>query len=217
MIENAAFVDNGNLKRGQLRVSLRAIGRAWGWNEQKVRRWLESGAQAAQIRYETDAHGATITICNYDKYQTTKSGADAQPTHIRSGTDAQYKEKEKEDEDSPSGESPPVSPKRGSLNVGRRKKHRLPPDWEPDEQDRQYARTCGFDPDWLLVEFRDYWTDPDIRNALHSDWSRVWQRRCRDLYARKGSNGIARSRQDVGRDQGVVAVARKLIAETPDD
>lgn len=57
------------LARGQMLHSNRYLGKAWNWNDAKVRRFLGALQADAMIVSVTDAHSTLITICNYDLYQ----------------------------------------------------------------------------------------------------------------------------------------------------
>ncbi len=65
------------LKRGQLSHSTRFMGKAWGWSEARVRRFLTRLKIDAMIDAETDAGRYLITICNYEKYQVSTAPGDA--------------------------------------------------------------------------------------------------------------------------------------------
>jgi hypothetical protein len=88
MIENARWQNGGvaiggktvQLQRGQMSHSLRYMARAWGWEEPKVRRFLNRLSQDNMIQQKTDAHQTVITICNYDIYQHHESVSDAAAT-----------------------------------------------------------------------------------------------------------------------------------------
>ena len=77
LIEKAVFKDTvieivGNpitLKRGQLSYSLHYLEAAWGWDVNKVRRFIKKLKKWQMIDTETDRGQHVITICNYNKYQ----------------------------------------------------------------------------------------------------------------------------------------------------
>jgi hypothetical protein len=129
LIEEAAWRDRRTsvagktvlVGRGQLTHSLRFMGRAWGWSEPSVRRFLarleddgmivcgkSSDSRPSDDRSKTDAHSDArrdagqllITICNYDVYQApvaepdagTDAPSDAQATQERRRSDADEKE-----------------------------------------------------------------------------------------------------------------------------
>lgn len=58
------------IERGQLHTSLRALGTVFGWGKNKVNRFLGRLADHAMIGTASDPNGLTVTICNYEKYQT---------------------------------------------------------------------------------------------------------------------------------------------------
>ncbi len=61
------------LQRSQLIASFRYLARAWGWDKERVRRFLKVRRERDDIRRENTTPGETggslITICNYEKYQ----------------------------------------------------------------------------------------------------------------------------------------------------
>ena len=65
------------LKRGQLSHSTRFMARAWGWSEARVRRFVTRLKIDAMIDADSDAGQLVITLCNYDRYQTTPGETDA--------------------------------------------------------------------------------------------------------------------------------------------
>jgi hypothetical protein len=77
LIEHAAFADRPyrigsivvNLTRGQIAASTRYMGKAWEWDEKKVRRFLVRLKTASMIAAETAAGVTVITLCNYNIYQ----------------------------------------------------------------------------------------------------------------------------------------------------
>lgn len=85
-----------SLNRGQLSHSLRFMAKAWKWDEAKVRRFLTSLSKSEIIDASTDAGQTVITICNYDKYQSSEdepdAPTDAATTQQRRGGDAKNKE-----------------------------------------------------------------------------------------------------------------------------
>jgi len=98
LIQNAAFADGDGLARGQLRVSMRFMAKAWKWQEPKVRRFILATQQRRMIVCVTDAGKSLITICNYERYQCQHSVADARPDMEPTGTRRESKEERKNQE-----------------------------------------------------------------------------------------------------------------------
>lgn len=59
--------------------------------------------------------------------------------------------------------------------VGRR----LPDDWSPSLDDRQFASDLGLDPEIVKASFKDYWTAAAGANARKLDWAAAWRNWCR--------------------------------------
>jgi hypothetical protein len=57
------------VKRGQLSVSIRHLGEAWGWSKSSTDRFLTRLKTETMIETESGTGRLLITICNYDKYQ----------------------------------------------------------------------------------------------------------------------------------------------------
>ena len=77
-----------------------------------------------------------------------------------------------------------------SLRSGKRAT-RLPSDWQPDLEDRQFAREMGFNPDDVAARFRDYWHAKAGQPGTKLDWSATWRNWCRSDYQRGPLNGVA--------------------------
>jgi hypothetical protein len=61
-----------SVQRGQLHVSLRALGTAFGWGKNKVSRFLDRLQAAKMVDQSTGQSGSILTICNYAIYQDAK-------------------------------------------------------------------------------------------------------------------------------------------------
>lgn len=53
--------------------------------------------------------------------------------------------------------------------------HRLPTDWQPSMEARQFAISLGLDPDPIADNFRDYWTSKAGAGARKIDWLAAWR------------------------------------------
>lgn len=62
---------------------------------------------------------------------------------------------------------------------------RLPSDWQPDPDLRQFARSLGLDPDQVTPEFRDYWVGIPGARGCKLDWPATYRNRCRELAGRR--------------------------------
>lgn len=193
LIEQAQFQErrinlNGQivtLKRGELAHSLRYIATAWGWSEVGIRRFFSRLKTDAMIDARIDAGRLIVSICNYDKYQfpTLPTGAagdapsDARPTHDRRTTDAKKKEgkegKEgKEDRESASSSSKPAQPKQTKRT---KPKTPISPDRQPDEQDRQFAISKGFNHEWIDAEYQRFICHHLAKGTESADWNASWR------------------------------------------
>jgi len=84
------------LERGQISHSHRFLAQKWGWNPSKTLRFLKKLEKWSMIEAQSEAGQNIITICNYNKYQTTEKENEAvskqQPEQQRSRSDAKKKE-----------------------------------------------------------------------------------------------------------------------------
>lgn len=77
------------LERGQLCMSVRFIGKAWGWDRSAVSRFLDRLRRENMIRTEAETGQTIIAICNYDEYQgEDKPARDKSETGARQGRDS---------------------------------------------------------------------------------------------------------------------------------
>jgi hypothetical protein len=116
LIEHAAFTPSRvsapggqiEIERGQLSCSIRYLAKAWSWDEKRVRRFLTSVQEAEIIALGAAAGQTLVTICNYDKYQTSDRGAAAPsaadaPQARRGAAANNKKEEEYKKEEEPRG------------------------------------------------------------------------------------------------------------------
>lgn len=92
----------------------------------------------------------------------------------------------------------------------RAKGTRLPEDWRPNVDDRQFARDHGVDPDAAFPEFRDYWIGVPGQRGVKLDWSATWRNRVRDVAGRKSS-------RRGGDKPSMASIARDLMNGFHDD
>ena len=91
---------------------------------------------------------------------------------------------------------------------------RLPADWQPDPQDRDFAEQLGLNADIIRDEFRDFWVGVPGSRGLKLDWPATFRNRCRDIAGKSGShrpNGANGTREQ-NRPTGHVASALRVLA-----
>ena len=71
------------LDRGQLAASVRFMAQAWGWTPARVQRFAERLKKMEMIATKTDTGVTVLTVCNYEKFQTTPQGTDTGPIQDR--------------------------------------------------------------------------------------------------------------------------------------
>lgn len=57
---------------------------------------------------------------------------------------------------------------------------RLPPNWQPDQRDCEYAHFRGLDPDTVAESFCDYWHAKPGIAGRKTDWHATWRTWCRN-------------------------------------
>ncbi len=95
------------------------------------------------------------------------------------------------------------------------KPHRLPADWQPSQDCRQFASDLGLDADATAEAFIDYWTGKGA-GTKRTDWARTWRVWCRRETTRPVGKAAARAFQHT---RGNDAFYQQLadIARRPDD
>ena len=76
--------------------------------------------------------------------------------------------------------------------------HRLPDDWQPTPEARQYAIGLGLEPDTVAEAFRDYWCDQVGARARRMDWLGTWRTWCRRAAEYSGKGKTPSSGQKTG-------------------
>lgn len=175
MIREAAYGDRRvrrgkemlDLARGQLAHSLRFMATAWKWkSDARVRRFLNRLKTDAMVIIETTRETTRITICNYDRYQTTRRTerrADDAPTDARATHERRKQEQIN----------------KGTKEVINKKAQasRLPDDWQPSIEDIAYATGKGLSRsavDYQAEKFRNYWHARAGPNAVKNSWHATW-------------------------------------------
>lgn len=71
LVSMAQYEDGDDLKRGQLRHSVRALAERWNWSRMRTNRWLRRRHEAKRlvVGTQTGRKLPIITICNYDSYK----------------------------------------------------------------------------------------------------------------------------------------------------
>lgn len=89
-----------NLKRGQLVFAERFLAKKWGWTKSKVRRFLQrlsrnNDESGPMVNLSADREATLITICNYDKYQSSRTAGEPQ-NEPQSGPPADHRRTKEE-------------------------------------------------------------------------------------------------------------------------
>lgn len=126
----------------------------------------------------------------------------------------------------PMGDSPPLTlggydhetiPQASKNGSGRRRATRLPTDWRPCEEDRQFCSAAGLDPDRIAEEFRDYWHSKPGANGTKLDWCATWRNWCRKAAEYRGGDGHRKPRGDQQRRSPLTEALHMLLGEGDSD
>lgn len=83
------------IERGQIHVSDRALATAFHWDKKRVRRFLARLEEHKMVVQNRDQSGTTLTICNYDKYQSVSENVG--PAKDQSGTTQEQRKQGKQE------------------------------------------------------------------------------------------------------------------------
>lgn len=103
----------------------------------------------------------------------------------------------------PAGASDARSSKRGT---------RLAVDWQPDEQDCEFAGSLGLGIGLgdVAAEFRDYWIAVPGAKGCKLDWSATFRNRCRDIAKYRGGNRAGQSANSGSGDSAILAALDRV-------
>lgn len=73
--------------------------------------------------------------------------------------------------------------------IARARGTRIPEDWQPRDEDREFARSLGLDPDKLRDEFVDYWIAIPGSRGAKLNWFSTYRNRAREVAGRRNAYG----------------------------
>jgi hypothetical protein len=88
---------------------------------------------------------------------------------------------------------------------------RLPADWTPSGEDREFAESLRLDPDAIAPRFRDFWISKPGRDGCKLDWAATWRNWCRND-AGSAHRGFGRSSESSGGASSLSSAAHALLA-----
>jgi hypothetical protein len=181
MLARAAWDDTthrvgGNVHecpRGSFFATLRELQTVFMWrSDTKVRNFLKRLQTEQMIERTTcgsrNAPKTQVTICNYDKYQTSERTENVPKTH-RERTKNAVKKQDNKKQDNTFSEPKGSATKKGS---------RLSEDWTLPKAWGEWAVSEGMDEFSVRREadrFRDYWVGVAGAKAVKLDWLAVWR------------------------------------------
>ena len=169
-----------DLKRGEFAHSERFMADAWQWSRSKVTRFLSKLVKGGMIERKSNHEASHITVCNYDKYQnsrtTDRATTEPRPNHDRTKLEPLNKLNQEKDKHASRADEPErkpieafegvLSPDRAEAVVSHRKKLKKPLTFlaarllaakfaqcpDPDSAAGEMIANGwqGFDPSWLV-------------------------------------------------------------------
>lgn len=156
------------VQRGQISVSVRQLGEAWGWSKSSVERFLTRLKTETMIETETGTGRLLITICNYEKYQEV-GGKTGTPRGTRNGTRAGQQRDIKEEGNKGIREE-------ANASSGARARS-IPPDFVPTLTDRAQAQADLLGSERFKAELQQFRDHHTARGTTMKDWQaafRTW-------------------------------------------
>lgn len=148
----------------------------------------KSDKVAANTHRVSNDHAATMQrVCNEDVTCTQKEIAENSQKQDplnknridKNRIDKKKEKSNKKESENLVGDQGDVSPNGSTQNIKSKHGSRLPDDWSPDEQGREYARNLGLDVGRTIEDFCDYWHAKTGKDATKMDWSLTWKTWCR--------------------------------------
>ena len=216
LIENATFAPVNGLARGQLKVTMRGLAKAWNWEEPRVRRFLAAAQKEGMIHVlcrrtsdalhdapadaprdsVADAPWTVVTICNYERYQANGRVADAPADAPRDAPADAYREAEathsinKKEAYKKEEDSPPIVPPIPTPPRRQRKPKPDMADWKPNEDHYLRAASHGYGRAWVDDQAESY-RDWNSNAKKHSDFDAGF----RNWLKKNGTGSYADSRK----------------------
>jgi len=79
--------------------------------------------------------------------------------------------------------------KRKKEVIARARATRIPEDWQPRDEDREFAQSLGLDPVKLRDEFVDYWIAIPGSRGTKLNWFSTYRNRARDVAGKRSAYG----------------------------
>ena len=112
-------------KRGEVNRSLSSLAQKWGWDRRTVSRFLAVLESDGMVSVDSTTHGTTITVENYNKYQTRRTTDGTTHGTTRAQHDVQHAPTNKNDKEYiKNDKEPPYNPPVGGRGRSSKKKPR---------------------------------------------------------------------------------------------
>lgn len=166
---------SGVLKRGELVVSLRTLGRRWGWSKDRVRRFvsdLSVRTAIATVRETPD--GTVYSIVNYDTYAILGDPERDTKRDTKRDRGETAARQEQPLNQGTSTTTTPYSPPRGTApepKASKSRKRQLPDDWSPTESHEKKAAELNLHIKDEADAFRDHHL---AHGKTMLDWDRAF-------------------------------------------
>lgn len=160
-----------DVERGSFYCTLRELQAEFMWGSpNRVERFLKMLSERNMAVVSRETAKTYITICNYDKYQSTENnGGTANGTAVDTATEQPRNTK---------GTSKQINKEQEDKSARSPSGSRLPSDWVPDEAYFDYAKSKGWSSAAVQAEaenFRDYWISVAGAKGRKADWLATWR------------------------------------------
>lgn len=210
------------LNRGQASHSYRFMAERWQWSLGKVQRFLKRLENDTIIETRSDTGALVVTICNYDRYQKVSLPTDT-PADTAGDTPPirdRYRLEDKENKKIPSETSSLRGARADAGSQSRATRaHRLPEDWWPDDDLREFARSILVGSAECRAEtekFKDHWASAGGQSARKVDWRAAYRNWIREAGRRSARSGPTGARDAPRRSPSLFESVSTVMGSIPD-
>lgn len=205
---------------GRCWPSVKRIAQWAGCNEKTARKALQRVVEMGAVRRDERKGTSDVFTIQFDWTPPKLGTTENDPSQIREVPKTAETPPKNDPDPSLFRETNRQEPSRNHQPISLKgadhaKPHRLPADWQPSTDCRQFAADLGLDADATAEAFVDYWTGKGA-GTKRTDWARTWRVWCRRETARPVGKGPTRPVQPA---RGNDAFYQQLadIARRPDD
>jgi hypothetical protein len=172
--------------------------------EKALEAWEKKARQSERTKRATDAAAERARIRRESVTDSVEPSVTDSKGEERRGTEPKGTSSNENDRDSSASLGARASPRadRGT---------RLPADWEPSNEERDFALALGIDPGREAATFRDYWHGKPGAAGRKSNWTATWRNWVRRTSERRTTHGTGSRERN-----GFIVHAEQLAREDAD-